>query len=503
MFMLMVEPPAIVYQVENRDTHSEMDAAYKNFLKEHPVASIKEGEQLRSREYKRLDTLNQVYLDFTGGSLYALSQLQQHLKLLKEGVFGNPHSSNPTSAVATELMRKTREDILRYFNASPSEYTVVFTPNATGALKLVGESYPFEPGSNYLLTVDNHNSVNGIREYARAKGAITTYVPIFMPDLRVDENMLDDFLNMPLSVKNNLFAYPAQSNFSGVQHPLEWIARAQAKGWDVLLDAAAFVPTSRLDLGKWHPDFVDLSFYKMFGYPTGLGCLILKHSALAKLVKPWFSGGSIEYVAVYQNTYELKSGFEAFEDGTVNYLGIPAISDGLHHLEKVGVEAIHERIMALTDWLIHELLALRHANGNPLITVYGPSNTTARGATVAMNFLDPDGNVFDGYFIEQEAKNVNISLRTGCFCNPGVLEVINGISYDLWHTNKFSEKQSSPARCEKVISFGAVRVSLGIASNFADVYRFVVFARSLLNKHSRANEKSSAKSLLSANKFGC
>ena len=58
-----------------------------------------------------------------------------------------------------------------------AEYRVVFTPNATGALKLVGEAYPFDAGSRFLLTSDNHNSVNGIREFARAAGATTTYLP--------------------------------------------------------------------------------------------------------------------------------------------------------------------------------------------------------------------------------------------------------------------------------------------------------------------------------------
>jgi selenocysteine lyase/cysteine desulfurase len=69
----------------------------------------------------------------------------------------------------------------------------------------------------------------------------------------------------------SLFAYPAQSNFTGVQHSLTWIQEAHDQGSDVLLDAAALVPCHRLDLSLWHPDFVALSFYKMFGYPTGVG----------------------------------------------------------------------------------------------------------------------------------------------------------------------------------------------------------------------------------------
>ena len=41
--------------------------------------------------------------------------------------------------------------------------------------------------------------------------------------------------------------------------------------WLVLLDAASYVSTCRLDLSRCTPDFVCMSFYKMFGFPTGLG----------------------------------------------------------------------------------------------------------------------------------------------------------------------------------------------------------------------------------------
>src|SRR6185437_8106238 len=98
----------------------------------------------------------------------AESQLREHQELLRRGVFGNPHSTSPASRAATELADRARRAVLTFLNASPDEYVVIFTANASAALKLVGEAYPFEPGSRYLLTYDNHNSVNGIREFARA-----------------------------------------------------------------------------------------------------------------------------------------------------------------------------------------------------------------------------------------------------------------------------------------------------------------------------------------------
>src|SRR5688572_1973551 len=135
---------------------------FQTFLEQYPTFKQTESiDKLRASDYARLDFGEHIYLDYTGGGIYAESQIQKHQKLLQENVYGNPHSSNPTSLAATELVEGAREYILKFFNADPNEYLAIFTPNASGALKLVGESYPF-PGGRYLLTFDNHNSVNGI-----------------------------------------------------------------------------------------------------------------------------------------------------------------------------------------------------------------------------------------------------------------------------------------------------------------------------------------------------
>lgn len=55
--------------------------------------------------------------------------------------------------------------ILSFYNASPKEYKCIFTSGATAALKLVGEAFPWESQSSFMYTMENHNSVLGIREY--------------------------------------------------------------------------------------------------------------------------------------------------------------------------------------------------------------------------------------------------------------------------------------------------------------------------------------------------
>ena len=47
---------------------------------------------------------------------------------------------------------------------------MVFTRSATGALKLVGETYPWSSSSTFAYLRENHNSVLGMREYALDKG---------------------------------------------------------------------------------------------------------------------------------------------------------------------------------------------------------------------------------------------------------------------------------------------------------------------------------------------
>jgi molybdenum cofactor sulfurtransferase len=456
-----------------------LEEAEASFRRAHP-AYDDTGlvDALRRRDFARLDQGDHVYLDYTGAGLHADSQLVEHLELLRSRVLGNPHSLNPTSSAATELVDRARAAVLAFFHASPEEYGAIFTPNATGALRLVGEAYPFRHGDRFLLTFDNHNSVNGIREFARARGAETTYVPTIAPELRVHEKLLPRYLTDVGGEHHNLFAYPAQSNFSGVQHPLAWIQQAHEHGWDVLLDAAAFVPTNRLDLSRVKPDFVALSFYKMFGWPTGVGALLARREALAKLERPWFSGGTIVAAFVQREWYQSALGAAHFEDGTVNFLNLPAVEIGLRLLERIGMETIHARVEALGSWLLEALGTLRHGNGAPAAVIYGPRDFDRRGATIAFNFLHPDGSVVDERYVERLARERNISLRTGCFCNPGAGEVAFTISRETLVGGEFGEGMTLDDYVRELglPSGGAVRASLGLASNFADVDRFSAFA---------------------------
>jgi selenocysteine lyase/cysteine desulfurase len=380
---------------------------------------------LRATEFARLDAQQQAYLDYTGSALYAESQLTAHHEMLRSGLFGNPHSSSKPSAASTSVIDEARTRVLRFFDVDASTHDVIFTANTSAAIKLVAESYPFSRRTACVLSADNHNSVNGIREYAARAGARVRYLP------------LDSSLCLaPFEDEGpGLFVFPAQSNFSGTRHPLSLVTDAQARGFDVLLDAAAYVPTHALSLRDCPADFAALSFYKLFGYPTGVGALIARRDALGRLRRPWFAGGTVVYASVAGNSHLLRPRHEAFEDGTPNFLAIAALPAGFDLLEAIGMARVTEHVETLTRLLRSHLETLPH------VTLYGPANTFN---VIGKPYAE----------IETAARAANIAIRGGCFCNPGASEAAFG--YD-------------PARLPP----GALRASLGIASNERDVERLV------------------------------
>src|SRR5205085_1797769 len=157
------------------------------------------------------------------------------------------------------------------------------------------------------------------------------------------------FAEIRAACGSKLFAFPAQSNFSGVRHPLELIDLAHGFGFDVLVDAAAFLPSRSLSLRALRPAFVALSFYKLFGYPSGLGALVARRDALACLSRPWFSGGTVEYASVQNDVHSLLPTAGGFEDGTPHFLGAAALPCGFALLAEVGMVRISGHVTRHTD----------------------------------------------------------------------------------------------------------------------------------------------------------
>ena len=428
----------------------------------------------RQRELSRLDAAGMTYLDYTGAALYPASLVRADAERLATAVLGNPHSEHQPSRDASRDLDAARHAILDFLGADPAQYDVVLTANASGACRIVGEGFPFGPSTPFVLTADNHNSVNGIREFATAAGARTVLIPI-------DEELRLDGAEAVLQGESGpgLFAMPAQSNFSGVRHPLELVELARRRGFRVLLDTAAYLHSGVLDFATVQPDFLILSLYKIAGYPTGIGALVARHEALAELKRPWFAGGTVQWVMTTPPRHRLRPGHERFEDGTPSFLTVGAIPLALDAVRRTDRAALARHLRALTVRLLDGLGALTHSNGSPVFAIYGPRSGEDRGATVALSVLDAEGAVQPYWEVEARAHELGLALRGGCFCNPGCGERAFGLTEAVMMPclDELAESFALPrlAACLGTNAVGAIRLSLGLGSVAEDVERALAF----------------------------
>lgn len=419
-----------------------------------------------------------IYVDWTGAALPPSFLIRGWAEHLRENLYGNPHSHRETESRSIDQISETRNDVLQFLNASPEEYEVIFTSNATNAILLL-QHFKFT-GGELLLTADNHNSVNGLREIARNEGAVVRYVPV-KDDLTIDECILKHRLENPRTTGNRLFCYPAKSNYSGTLHDLQWVDNAQRSGWYVMLDAAAFLANDRLNLSVVKPDFVPVSFYKIFGFPTGIGCLVIKKRCYEKMYKRWFSGGSILIVSVKSDFYAPEvSGYARYEDGTINFALIPAISRGLKFIAGLGDRKAYAT--GLSAELYKRLSGMK--DGDTSVCVHNK-----RGNDIICFSIKKKDKIVNPLIFEGSAQRSGIYVRTGCFCNPGINEKIFNYSVEEYEHLYNDGLMSSQADRLKAFAdtrpLGAIRVSFGYANDLNDVVRFEEFTKEFISEISR------------------
>jgi selenocysteine lyase/cysteine desulfurase len=433
-------------------------------------------DELRQREFARLDEHNIAYLDFAAAGLYGTSQADAYAERLRGGIYGNPHSEHGPSRASEAELAAARAATLAYFDADPGLYDVCFTANTSAAIKLVAESYPFDAGRSLVLSADNHNSVNGMREFARRAGAPVHVLPLD-EELRL-EDPAARLHALAATHRTGLFAFPVQSNFSGVRHPLDLVTDAQRLGFDVLIDAAGCCLAGDISLRRHPAEFLAFSYYKLFGLPTGIGALIARRDALARLRRPWFAGGTVDFVSVAHDRCQLSAGHAGFEDGTPNFLDAGAIIAGFGFLSRLPAASLQARLKSLIARFIARASALRHRDGAPLVRIYGPDGMNARGGTVAFNLLGRNGDPIPYQHVEHAAREAGLAIRGGCFCNPGAAE--RAFEFDRYNVSACFDvlgEDFTIARFQELLgsraTVGALRLSVGAPTNVRDIDRAI------------------------------
>ncbi|CAD5229597.1 unnamed protein product [Bursaphelenchus okinawaensis] len=435
-----------------------------------------------------------VFLDNAGSA--AISESQK--KALSEVLFnnkmlGNPHSNHEAGRRTGVIVESVRSRVLNFFNTSHDNHSVIFTYNTTSALDMVSRTFSYDNEgpkqrqpvivpldkitwnqSTLLMFKDSHTSIVGMRNSSNYDQlVVTTFEEL---------NEYIDKMYPVVSSCRHLFVMTAESNFCGRKYDLSIINRIKKKipSLCVVLDAAAWVPTAPLNLNGIDASYVVFSYYKIFGYPTGLGSIIVKNGDEALLSQSYFGGGSVNFIELNGFGVDRKDDVATrFEHGTVDFYSISALNCGFDDIEAFGgVNAIENHTMALTVRLYGYLTSTTHKNGNPIAIVYGDGwrNSTYdnlhyhQGPIVSFNLLRGDGSVIGYVEVEKMADLYGIDLRAGCMCNQGACS-----EYLQLSDSERQQLRSAGKECgDEIDSFngrpaGSLRVSFGRLNTFEDV----------------------------------
>nr|XP_061817723.1 molybdenum cofactor sulfurase-like isoform X1 [Nerophis lumbriciformis] len=450
-------------------------------------------EDLLEREFARLK--GTVYLDHAASTLYPQSLVTDYCLDISRNVYGNPHSHNLSSRLTHDTVERVRYRILQHFNTTPEEYSVIFTSGCTAALKLVAEGFPWRPqtegeaGSHFCYLTDNHTSVVGIRGLTSDWGVVI--LPVY-PQEVLNRSKDETQGENTVCQTPHLFCYPAQSNFSGRKYPLSHVKGIQAKRlypacdhpgqWFVLLDAASLVSCSPLNLQDCPADFIPISFYKIFGFPTGLGALLVRNHAASMLKKTYFGGGTAAAYLSGEDYYVQAANIpDRFEDGTVSFLDIIALNHSFETLYRITgcMLNIQQHTFGLARYTYLLLSSLCHGNRRPVAQMYTHGqfeSPSTQGAILNFNLMDCHGKIIGYSQVDRMASLYNIHVRTGCFCNTGACQSFLGI------TNQQMKRNLQAGHvCGDTLDLvdgqptGSVRVSFGYMSTFDDCQKFLSF----------------------------
>lgn len=402
--------------------------------------------------------------------------------------------------LATEYVDRARSHALQFFRADPAHFDIVFVANATAAIKLVGYCFQ-EKGFWYGYHRDSHTSMVGVREIANngfhcfnSDDELEKWIDSQKEDVSLIPGGGSGMHNRAKNIDSpNLIGYPAQSNMNGHRTPANWAARIRevARSCDkriyTLLDAAAYCSSAQLDLSDPNtaPDFITLSFYKIFGMPD-LGALIVRKSSSAILKsRRYFGGGTVDMVLAYDHFHAMKteSIHEVLEDGTLPFhnLMMLDLAITLHKrlFRSMGAVSKHSSQLALS---LHKGMSrLRHANGQSVCEIYQDSKSTygnsiTQGPTIAFNIRMANGAIVHYDHVGALASACNIQIRTGGVCNPG--GIAGHLHLDNWEMRRnYCEgfRCGEPFKVRGGKPIGIVRASLGGMSSQKDVDTLVAF----------------------------
>ncbi|MDX1297957.1 MAG: cysteine desulfurase [Pseudomonas sp.] len=373
-----------------------------------------------------LEAEGQTYLDSAATAQKTQAMLDALLGYYAGGAANVHRAQHLPGERATRAFEATRAKVAHWLNAADTQQ-LIFTRSATEAFNLLayGLEQHVQAGDEIVISaLEHHANLLPWQQLARRRQLKLVVLPL-------DSDGLIDLTQAAqlISPRTRLLAVSQLSNVLGCWQPLEpLLALAQAQGALTVVDGTQGVVHGRHDVQALGCDFYIGSSHKLYG-PDGVGLLYGRTHALQQLAH-WQFGGEMLLHTDYTSA-SFRAAPLGFEAGTPPIASVIALGASLDYLNSLDASAVDVHEAALHAELIS---GLQQRQGVRLL---------GRPNVALASFVVEDVHHADLAHLLSEQ---GIAVRAGHHCAMPLLQGL-GLS-------------------------GAVRVSLGLYNDGADLQRF-------------------------------
>lgn len=314
------------------------------------------------------------------------------------------------SEMATEAYETVRKIVAEFLNCQKSS-EIIFTSSATEGINLVAYSWGLKhlkKGDEILLSVSEHHAdIVPWQIIAGKTGAKIVFAGI-------DESGFIDVFDLKNKVnkKTAIVGLVHASNVLGAVNNVKMLVKEVRKKnpkAKVLIDAAQTVGKIRVSVQSINADFLVFSAHKVLG-PTGVGVLWIREE-VAKTMDPFIGGGSM-IKDVKQSGSIWNDPPYKFEAGTPNIAGVIGLGEAIKYLNSVGIEAVENKDLKLTEYMIEYLKRFE-------INFFGPQTAEDRLGIFTFNIegIHP-------HDLASVLDTEGVAVRSGLHCAHPLFEYL-------------------------------------------------------------------------------
>jgi selenocysteine lyase/cysteine desulfurase len=251
-----------------------------------------------------------------------------------------------------EIFLTIRKQLADYLKVNYDE--IIITRNATEALNIAIQGYPFQPNDEVIISQLDYSSMIETFTMLEKRGKISVK-QVELPLLpKTDDEIIDVYRNA-ISEKTRVILLTHLSNVTGLITPVKKIgAIAKERGVDIIVDSAHALGQIPFELSELNSDFVGMNLHKWIGNPIGAGVLFIKKDRVKEMHHLYgdvkVADTDITKLAHYGTTQ-----FAVMLTIPVSLyfhqqIGIERASKRLHYLKNIWLKAFqnHDKVEVLT-----------------------------------------------------------------------------------------------------------------------------------------------------------